>query len=189
MENAPGDPAHTEANGEARTAEQLRVLDEHFTELYNNIRRLAARVRWNGTNPTLNPTALAHEAYLKLRGAPPDLSTKSYDEIVAIFANAMLQILRDAARRKNAQKREIKELPGPPDVPVDQALMIAEALDSLYRANPLQAQVAQCRFLFGMTVAETAGALTISKRKAERLWEEAKAQLATQYKTTGAGSA
>jgi len=48
------------------TEEQRRALDEVFCRLYDKIRRLAARVRWNSSNPTLNPTALVHEAYLKL---------------------------------------------------------------------------------------------------------------------------
>lgn len=175
-----------EANDGPRNAEQRRLLDQRFTELYRVIRRLAARVRWNGSNPTLNPTALAHEAYLKLCNNPPDLSTKSYDEVIAIFASAMLQILRDAARRKNAKKREVKEMPGSPNVPIDQALMVAEALDSLHHENPLQARVAQCRFLFGMTTGETAGALNISTRKVERIWQDARVQLAAQFKPQGA---
>lgn len=188
MQYSPEDPNRQEAPEAFQTAEQRRVLDERFTELYKNIRRLAARVRWNGTNPTLNPTALAHEAYLKLCSDPPDLSTKSYDEVIAIFANAMLQILRDAARRKSAKKREIQELPGPPNVPVDEALMVAEALDSLYRKDPLQARIAQCRYLFGMTVGETAGALNVSTRKIERLWQEAKVQLNDTFSSRGASA-
>jgi RNA polymerase sigma-70 factor, ECF subfamily len=188
MQYPPEDPAHPEADRASHIIQQRRLLDQRFTELYKNIRRLAARVRWNGTNPTLNPTALAHEAYLKLCSDPPDLSAKSYEEVIAIFANAMLQILRDAARRKHAKKREVKELPGPPNVPVDEALIIAEALDSLYRTDPLEARIAQCRFLFGMTVEETASALNISTRKVERLWQEAKVQLTTQFKQQGAGT-
>ena len=172
----------------SQTPEQRRLLDQRFTELYKNIRRLAARVRWNGSNPTLNPTALAHEAYLKLCSDPPDLSAKSYDETIAIFANAMLQILRDAARRKKTKKREAKELPQPANIPIEEALAVAEAFDSLSKANPLEAQVAQCRFLFGMTVTETAGALNLSNRKVERLWQEAKGQLAGLCNVQGAGA-
>ena len=176
----------TQAKEALDGAEKRRVLDERFTDLYKNIRGLAARVRWNGTNPTLNPTALAHEAYLKLRSSAPDLSTKSYEEVIAIFANAMLQILRDAARRKNAGKRKFQEVAGPPNVPVDEALIVAEALDALYCQNPLQARVAQCRYLFGMTVGETAAALGLPSRKVERLWQEAKIQLTTTLKSAGA---
>ena len=166
-----------EAPAASQDLEKLRLLDERFTELYNKVRRLAARVRWSGSNPTLNPTALAHEAYLKLRSNPPDLVGSTYDEVIAMFANAMLQILRDAARRKNAKKRESRELPAPPNVPIDEALMLAEALDSLYRHSPLQARVAQCRYLLGMTVGEAAAALALSTRTVERLWQEAKTQL------------
>lgn len=188
MQYSPEGSSPTEANQASHIIQQRRLLDQRFTELYKTIRRLAARVRWNGTNPTLNPTALAHEAYLKLCGDPPDLSVKSYDEVITVFANAMLQILRDAARRKHAKKREVKELPGPPNVPVDEALIVAEALDSLHRTDPLQARVAQCRFLFGMTVEETAGALNISTRKVERLWQQGKEQLTTQFNQQAAGA-
>ena len=188
MQYPPENPTYAEDPEPAQTPEQRRLLDQRFTELYDKIKQLAARVRWNGSNPTLNPTALAHEAYLKLCNHPPELSAKSYDEVIAIFANAMLQILRDAARRKNAKKRDIQELPPPPDVPVDQALAVAEAFDSLYRADPLQARVAQCRFLFGMTVGETAAALNISSRRVERLWQEARLRLTHLFKPQAASA-
>ena len=150
------------------------ILDELFTQLYNKIRVLAARVRWNGTNPTLNPTALAHEAYLKLRKDPPELAAKSYEEVIGIFANAMHQILIDAARRKSAQKRVAVDLPGRPELPIEDAITIADSLEKLALGNPRQAQIIRCRFLLGMTADETAAALRLGKRTVEREWQDAK---------------
>jgi RNA polymerase sigma factor (TIGR02999 family) len=165
-------------NGEISSVPgDTRTLDELFTRLYERIRRLAARVRWNGTNPTLNPTALAHEAYMKLRKDPPELATKSYDEVAAIFANVMRQILTDAARRKGARKRAVADLGGGTNLPIEDVITIDAALEQLERENPLQARVVQCRFLLGMTVDETAATLQISKRTIEREWHDARARL------------
>jgi RNA polymerase sigma factor (TIGR02999 family) len=160
-------------------AEQEVALDELFIQLYNKIRILAARVRWNGTNPTLNPTALAHEAYIKLRKDPPELASKSYDQVIVIFANAMHQILIDAARRKNAQKRMALDAPEKTELPIEDAITVAAALEELESENRRQAQILRCRFLLGMTADETAAALQLGKRTVEREWQDAKAQLAS----------
>jgi RNA polymerase sigma factor (TIGR02999 family) len=170
-------PPNSEREGAGSDANDRRMLDERFTELYDKIRRLAARVRWNGSNSTLNPTALAHEAYLKLQKDPPDLATKSYDEIIAIFSNAMRQILIDAARRKGAQKRIVSSRGEMADLPIEDAITVTATLEKLEHENPAQARIVQCRFLLGMTVDETAAALGISKRTVERQWQEAKARL------------
>jgi RNA polymerase sigma factor (TIGR02999 family) len=159
------------------TAEERRALDDRFDHLYKEIRRLASRVRWAGANPTLNPTALVHEAYLKLRKDPPDLAAKSYDEVIGIFANAMHQILMDAARRKGAQKRVAVDSPEKTGLPIEDVITVAGALDELERENPRQAQLVRCRFLLGMTADETATALRLGKRTVEREWQEARARL------------
>jgi RNA polymerase sigma factor (TIGR02999 family) len=166
----PGDEAE-------KTAEDRLALDELFSRLYDKIRLLASRVRWSGTNPTLNPTALAHEAYMRLLKQPRDLSSKSYDEVIAIFANTMRQILVDGARRKHAQKRVPVSFPEPANLPAEEAITLDLALAELERANPVQGRIVQCRFLLGMTVDEAAAALGISKRTVEREWQEAKAHL------------
>jgi RNA polymerase sigma factor (TIGR02999 family) len=153
-------------------------LDEVFDSLYRRMKALASRIRWTGTNPTLNPTALVHEAYLKLRKDPPTLHAKSTEEIISLFAGAMRQILIDAARRKNAQKRRVpSELPGASDLPIDEAMMLDSVLDELQRENPMQFRIVECRFLLGMTVSETASALGVSNRTVEREWQEAKERL------------
>ena len=157
-------------------------LDEVFTRLYNKIRLLASRVRWYGANPTLNPTALVHEAYIKLRRDPPDLAAKSHDEIIGIFANAMHQILVDASRRKTAQKRVVVDAPEKSEPPIEDAIAVAEALGQLESENPRQARIIQCRFLLGMTAEETAAVLEVGVRTIEREWQEAKSRLSKQIR-------
>jgi RNA polymerase sigma factor (TIGR02999 family) len=154
------------------------TLDECFERLYEKIRALASRLGWPATNPTLTATALAHEAYLKLRKNPPDLANKSYEEVIAVFANAMRQILVDATRRKKAAKRQ-PDLPDRAnDLPIEEALTAALAFEELGRAAPRQARIAEARFLLGMTSRETAVALGLSLRTVEREWQEAREYLA-----------
>lgn len=154
-----------------------KALDDCFTRLYDNIRRLAARLDWASTNPTLTSTALAHEAYLKLRRDPPDLASKSYEEIMGIFANAMRQILIDATRRKKAKKRSLQAMPENTDLPIEDALAVALAIEDLSRELPRQGKIARARFVLGMTAFETGLALGLSQRTVEREWKEAKERL------------
>jgi RNA polymerase sigma factor (TIGR02999 family) len=149
-------------------------LDELFGERYEKIKHLAARVRWPGANPTLNPTALAHEAYLKLRDNPPDLAAKNYDEIIRIFSHAMRQILVDAARRKSAVKRVAVAQVEDAALPVEDAMTVAIAIEDLEKENPRRARIVECRYLLGMTVDETAAATGQSRTTVEREWREAK---------------
>ncbi len=149
-------------------------LDELFGELYEKIKRLAARVQWEGKNPTLNPTALAHDAYLKLRENPPDLSSRNYDEVIRIFSHAMRQILVDAARRKGALKRAAVTPTEDAKLPIEDAVTLNMALEELEKENPRQLRIIECRYLLGMTVDETAAALGQSKTTVERDWREAK---------------
>lgn len=157
--------------------EDRRALDDLFSRLYGEIHRLASRVHWSSANPTLNPTALVHEAYMKLRKDLPDVASRPYDEVIAIFANTMRQILVDGARRKNAQKRVAADLPVGTDLPAEDLITLDMALRELEHDNPVQARIVQCRFLLGMTVDEAAAALGVSKRTVEREWQEIRTRL------------
>ena len=167
-----------------QSGEERSKLDELFCALYDRIRALAAQVRWRGTNPTLNPTALAHEAYMKLLKRPPDLRGKSYEEVIALFANAMRQILSDAARRKNAQKRTSAVPPARCGLAIEEALTITAALEQLATSDPRKVQIANCRFLLGMTLDETAAALGLSPRTVEREWQSARSLLSQTIQPT-----
>jgi RNA polymerase sigma factor (TIGR02999 family) len=159
------------------TPEERRALDELFTRQYKKIRALASRLRWNGDSPTLNPTALAHEAYLKLLKHPPDLNSRSYEEVIGVFARVMREILIDAARRKKAQKRAQVETRAESNATVEEMVAFDIALEELEAENTRQAQVVECRFVLGMTNVETAAALRLSPRTVEREWSEGKGRL------------
>jgi RNA polymerase sigma factor (TIGR02999 family) len=119
----------------------------------------------------------SHEAYIKLRKDPPELAAKPYDEVIGIFANAMRQILIDAARHKSAQRRVALDAPEKTELPIEDAITVLTALEQLEVDNPRQAQIIKCRFLLGLTADETAAALRLSKRTVEREWQDAKAHL------------
>ena len=153
-------------------------LDQVFERLYDRIRRLAARIR-NYSHPTLGATALAHEAYMKLRKHPQALGSKSYDEIIVVFANAMYQILKDASRRKQAQKRTAVEIVNNTNLPVEHVLTVLAGMEQLEREYPRQAQIVRCRFLLGMTTREASVALNLSPRTVERELQSAKERLST----------
>ena len=160
-----------------RISSEQVALDQVFERLYKRIRQIAVRIRWEDKNPTLNPTALVHEAYVKLRKDPPGVTNRSYDEVIAVFANAMHQIMIDAARRKGAKKRIAVDLPEQNGLPIEDALTISNALEELERQSPRQAQIVRCRFLLGMTTEECAAALQLAKRTVEREWQSAKENL------------
>jgi RNA polymerase sigma factor (TIGR02999 family) len=160
-------------------------LDELFGERYEKIKRLAARVRWPGANPTLNPTALAHEAYVKLRENPPDLLAKDYDEVIRVFSHAMRQILVDAARRKGAAKRVAVAQAEEAALPVEDALTLNIAMEDLEKDNPRGARIVECRYLLGMTVDETAAATGHSRTTVEREWREARDRLSRRIHPVG----
>jgi hypothetical protein len=148
MSRQPQNVSDREDEEDSPSAVDTRALDELFSRLYNEIHLLASRVRWRGANPTLNPTALVNEAYLKLTRNPSELASKSYEEAIAIFANAMRQILVDAARRKNAQKRLPVGLPVKPQLPVEDMIALDTALGELEQENPLQFRVVNAGFFW-----------------------------------------
>jgi len=161
--------------------ERAARLDELFERLYKRICALGARLRWPGSHPTLTAAALAHEAYLKLRKSPPDLRGERNDEeLIGIFANCMRQILIDTARRKQAKKRVLAEIPEPAQVTLDEAIDASSAIEKLKAEAPRHARIAECRFLLGMTVKEIAAALGLSETTIERELPEVLARLRKQ---------
>ena len=153
------------------------ALDELFARLYDRVRQLAARVRWSSDSQTLNPTALVHEAYLKLLKSPADSTMESRDEVIAVLATAMRQILVDAARRKNALKRIPAPEPDRAGLPSEDIFTLNAIVDVLRRENPRQGRLVDCRFYLGMTVEESATALGMSRTAVEREWRVTRAWL------------
>jgi RNA polymerase sigma factor (TIGR02999 family) len=150
--------------------------------VYNELRALAAaRLAAEGPGQTLQPTALVHEAYLRLVGSDAGLEWNSRGHFFAAAAEAMRRILVEAARRRTALKRggqadrrPLVEAEVAAPVPDDELLAIHEALDDLARSDPDAANLVKLRFFGGLTAAEAAAALGLSTRSAHNLWAYAR---------------
>lgn len=154
-----------------------------FSCFYAELRHMAAgHLRREGPGHTLQSTALAHEAYLRLSGGEP-LATNDEEHFCAIASRTMRQILIDHARRRQSAKRG----GGRTDSPLDSfALSVADsvdlveldmALEKLRQLDPREASVVELRFIVGLTVPEVANALGVSIATVERDWVAARAWL------------
>ena len=166
----------------------VEPVDQLFSAAYEELRRLAASVRRGDPSATLTPTALVHEAWLKL-SATPELAATSPLHFKRIAARAMRQVLVDAARRRTADKRG----GGQALVTFDEALEITattsedvlaldQALLDLALQNPRQAEMVESRFFGGLEAAETAELLGVSEATVLRDWRAAKAWLAKELR-------
>lgn len=168
--------------GDPRAAHELLPL------VYSELRKLAvSRMAKTPPGNTLQPTALVHEAYMRLVGSEEPPSWNSRGHFFAAAAMAMRQILVEQARRKSSLKRggeyqkldiEADELAIEP--PSEDILALDEALKQLEAHDPRKAQIVMLRFFAGLTMEETAAALGISVPTAERDWRFVKAMLHSQ---------
>src|SRR6202171_6668788 len=158
-----------------------RALDHLFSVTYEELRRLASSVRRGDPSATLSPTALVHEAWLKLANSP-EIASTSRLHFKRIAARAMRQLLVEAARRRNAGKRG-----GSAELTVsfddafnenpsggEELLALNTALNSLSRMNPRQAVMVESRFFGGLEIPEMAALLNISEATVLRDWRGAK---------------
>jgi len=169
---------HEWANGSESALEALTPL------VYAELRRLAAKyLRNEAPGHTLQPTALVHEAFLRLVGRnAPDCQNRS--EFYGMAAHLMRQILIDHARVRHAGKRGGRaahlsleeDLIGSRDQDTD-LMALDEALDRLAALDPRKAQVVEMRFFGGLSVAETVESLKVSEVTVRRDWQFAKAWL------------
>ncbi len=148
------------------------------------LRRLAARkMASEPLGHTLQPTALVHEAWLKLVETP----TQSWQNRAHFFgaaAEAMRRILIDRARRKIRQRRgsgtahlDVDELEIASPAPDDQMILLNEALDRFALLEPQQAERVKLRYFVGLTIEDAAEILGISEATAKRWWSYARAWL------------
>ena len=168
-----------------RAAERVSI-DELFSLTYEELRRLASSVKRGDPSATLNPTALVNEAWLKLANSP-GVASESRLHFKRIAARAMRQLLVEAARRRNADKRgggaasqvvtfdESLGLQGNSEAEV---LALDLALQELARFQPRQAQMVESRFFGGCDIPEIAALLGVSEATVLRDWRAAKAWLA-----------
>jgi RNA polymerase sigma factor (TIGR02999 family) len=152
-------------------------------DLYADLRRIADRfLRSEALGHTLQPTALVHEAFLRVRGRQ-ELAALTATHTRALFAQAMRRILVDHARKKRARKRGGERLRVAFDEQhfnhqADEDLLdLDSVLTRLAELDPDQAQLVELRVFGGMTVAEAATEMGVSKRAAERDWTAARAWL------------
>jgi RNA polymerase sigma factor (TIGR02999 family) len=169
---------HAIAEGDAHAAGELLPL------VYEELRKLAAhKMAQEAAGQTLQPTALVHEAYLRLLGEEHESNWDNRGHFFAA-AEAMRRILIDNARRKQCQKHggglARQELDADqlivPEIRED-LLALDEALTRLAAVNPQAAQLVQLRYFAGLSIPEAAQSLGISPRSADRLWAYARAWL------------
>ena len=169
---------------EAITAGDDRAGDELFELVYDELRAIAGKLmQQERADHTLQPTAVVHEAYLRLFGKQaPRWENRAH--FFGTAAEAMRRILVDHARRKLSLKRggdrqrvELPEIPERTRAQLEDLLALDEALDRLERRDPKMAQVVKLRYFAGLGVKQTAGVLEISPRSVNRLWTGARAWL------------
>ena len=161
-----------------------QAADELLPLVYNELRKLAAsRMANEAAGNTLQPTALVHEAWLRLVGKDnPTFAGRAH--FFAAAAEAMRRILIDRARRKSSLRHgggqarvDIQQIDlASPDAD-DQILAVSEALDKLAAQDPVEAELVKLRYFAGLTVEEAAGLLDISPRTARNYWAHARTWL------------
>ncbi len=165
--------------GDPRAAEQLLPL------VYEELRQLAAqRLAAEKPGQTLQPTALVHEAYLRLVDADKARAWGSRGHFFAAAAEAMRRIFVENARRKRSRKhggdrvRADLDLvqPAAPE-PGEDVLALDEALTRLATTDPTAARLVHLRHFAGLSLPEAAEVLGVSARTAGRLWSFARAWL------------
>lgn len=153
--------------------------------VYAELRRLAAaRMAEEKPGQTLEPTALVHEAFLRLVGSERTDGWNGREHFFAAAAEAMRHILVDIARRKKAVKHggdrcrvDLDVQVGRSPAPAEEILAVDEALTRLAQEDPIAAQIVQFHFYAGMSMEEIAVALQISRATAYREWSYARAWL------------
>ncbi len=177
--------------GDVTAAEKLLPL------VYAELRKLAAhRMSQEAPGHTLQPTALVHEAWLRLLKPDEQSDFQNRAHFFAAAAEAMRRILVESARRKRRLKHggeleraDLDAVDVPLPLPADELLALDEALDRLTEVDPRAAEVVKLCFFTGMTQEQAAKELGVSLRTAERLWEYARAWLFREVKKAMAGDA
>ena len=162
--------------------------------VYAELRKLAAIRMAREVHPhTLQPTALVHEAYLRLIGPTDDIRWDNAGHFFAAAAEAMRRILVDAARRKAALRHggdhdrvELQpELAATSEIRED-LMALDEALVRLQAVDSVKAELVKLRYFAGLTLPEAAKALGLSERTAGRHWAFARAWLRREVEGPGA---
>ncbi len=167
------------SGGDSRAAERLLPL------VYNELRQLAAaKLSKEPPGHTLQPTALVHEAYLRLVDKGETQTWNSRGHFFSAAAEAMRRILIESARRRKTlraggdmARQQLSSLEVAAEEADERLLALDEALDELRSKQPVIGRLVELRYFAGLTIEQAAEALEISKRSANRYWKYAKAWL------------
>ena len=165
--------------GDAAAAQDLLPL------VYDELRRLAAyKMALEPPGQTLQPTALVHEAWLRVAGGESGQHWQNRGHFFAAAAEAMRRILIDNARRKHARRHgggqervnlETAEIAAPGSD--DELLQVHEALERFAQIDPTKAELVKLRYFVGLTIPEAAQVLGVSEPTVKRMWAYARAWL------------
>jgi RNA polymerase sigma factor (TIGR02999 family) len=167
------------SHGDPQAAGELLPL------VYDELRKLAAaRMAAEAPGDSLDATALVHEAYLRLVGPSERPDWQGRGQFFSAAAEAMRRILVERARRRGREKhgggRTRVDLdaaaPAAPEA-ADEVLAVDDALEHLRDADPQAAELVKLRYFAGLSIPDSAAALHVSPRTADRLWAYARAWL------------
>lgn len=169
----------------AHKAGDVTAFDRLFPLVYQQLKAMAhVRTGQGQGTPTLNTTALVHEAYEKLV-RQEDLAWEDRGHFFAVAARAMRQIVVDYARERTARKRgggktrvTLNENTAVVETQAGRLLDLERALEKLAGENERLVRLIECRFFTGLTEAEAAQTLNVSTRTVQRDWTKARAWLA-----------
>jgi len=193
-------PGHLTAilNSAATAGDGQTALDGVLPLVYDELRAMAGRrLRAEPRHPTLSPTELVHEAYLRMADASR-VTARGKAYFFAAAAQAMRRIVVDRARRRRRLKRgggqaplTLQDAVALTDDPALDVLELEEGLERLTEIQERAAKVVECRFYGGLSVEETAESLGVSPRTVDRDWQFARAWLFDHLRgaeATGGGS-
>jgi RNA polymerase sigma factor (TIGR02999 family) len=163
------------------------AFDRLFPAVYDELRRMArGRLRHERADHTLGATELVHEAFFRLVRLDR-IDWRSRAHFLAIASQAMRNVLLDYAVQRGARKRgggarpvTLDRLEIAAEARPEELLALCEALERLERLEPRQARVVECRFFAGLSLDETAAALSLSSATVSRDWTIARAWLHAQ---------
>src|SRR5687768_13509818 len=160
------------------------VVNHILPHIYDELRRLAASyLRRERADHTLQPTALVHEAYIRLV-AQDSVDWRNRDHFVGLAAEMMRRVLVDHARGHKRDKRggglklALVEADGVVETESEDLVSLDEALNQLACKHPQKSRVVELRFFGGLSIEETARVLQVSDSTVERDWKFARAWLA-----------
>ena len=167
-----------------------------FDVLYRELRRLAeSAMRAERANHTLQPTALVHEAFLRLAGNQGRFENRAH--FLGVAASAMRRVLVDHARGRNAHKRghgatlvTVNDLDALPQAAAEEVdlVVLDDALSRLAALDARQGQIVELRFFGGLSVEETAALIGVSERTIKREWQMSRAWLRREMSRPAVGS-